>query len=95
MSVHHSVRGKNIVNKGGYGDLSVMKGVMEVISEEVLFELRWGEGKAGLEEALEGARRPKKHLVYLKSHRREGLLEPSGGGQGRAAQADSVGTGRF
>ena len=35
---------------------------MEVISEEVLFELRWGEGETGLEEdeeALEGARRPK------------------------------------
>lgn len=55
-----------------------MKGVMEVISEEVLFELRWGEGETGPEEdeeALEGARRPNKHLVCLKSQKKRGLLE--------------------
>lgn len=32
--------------KGGVGVLSEMRGLMEVISEEV-FELRWGGGEAG------------------------------------------------
>lgn len=55
-----------------------MRGIMEAISEEVLFELRWGGGEQEAEEdeeVLEAARTPGKYLTCLRSKRRKAWRE--------------------